>query len=114
MPDHLHLCVLGQEKEACDFVSRWKSYTTHESWKTGWSGKLWHERFLIKKPEKPAAESKVLNYVLDNPVEAGLVSMWKEWPYWAEPPYGKKGWSNHLGLVPRSLLRLFGKYIVYA
>ncbi len=94
MPNHLHLCVDGVFEKTKSVVDRWKSFTTHESWKHGWKGKLWQERYLPKEINSEKGESEVMEYVLWNPERAGLVSIWKEWPYWAEPPYGKIGWRK--------------------
>jgi REP element-mobilizing transposase RayT len=100
MPDHLHLCVDMDEKEAKIFVDRWKSFVTHASWKIGWAGRLWQSGALPKESRGQAAENEVIAYVLHNPEKAGLVHLWKEWPYWAEPPYGFQGWRNAGEAVP--------------
>jgi REP element-mobilizing transposase RayT len=94
MPDRLHLCVDGPLHLSNEFVGRWKSFVTHESWKFGWEGKLWRERFLPKECEGEKAEAEVIEYVLENPVKAGLVHCWRDWPYWAEPLYKKMGWKE--------------------
>ena len=105
MPDHLHLCLEGTEKEGKDFIAKWKSFITHESWNIGWKGKLWQESFFAKEAFTVDAELTVINYVLRNPEAASLVSMWKEWPYWAEPKFGKCGWQDFgeavSGLAPK-------------
>jgi hypothetical protein len=105
MPDHLHLCLSGPEKEAKDFIAKWKSFVTHESWKIGWQGKLWQEGFFAKEAYTAEAESAIIEYVLRNSEAAGLVSMWKEWPYWAEPRFDKRGWNDFgeavSGLAPK-------------
>ncbi len=94
MPDHLHLCLDGKEEKTKKFIAEWKSFITHESWKMGWSGKLWQAGALPKETIGPEGESAVIDYVLRNSQEAGLVSLLKEWPFWAEPRYDKKGWND--------------------
>ncbi|MBL8029323.1 MAG: transposase [Fibrobacteres bacterium] len=93
MPDHLHLCLEGAIEDE-GFLRRWKSFTTHESWNLGWQGKLWQERSFSKTAFTTISEIRIVEYVLRNPEAAGLVSRWKDWPYWAEPRFGKKGWDT--------------------
>ncbi|MFH0919276.1 MAG: transposase [Fibrobacterota bacterium] len=93
MPNHLHLCMEKGDDDPEHFLGRWKSFVTHESWKYGWSGKLWCDRHMAKKVNSPTATEIVISYVLFNPQKAKLVKLWKEWPYWAEPVFGKKGWK---------------------
>jgi len=73
MPDHLHLCINGTKQELKVFIDRWKSFVTHASWKNGWSGKLWQERFYATEANGESAKSAVVDYVLRNPQKAGLV-----------------------------------------
>jgi len=93
MPDHLHLCIEKGHDDPDYFLGRWKSFVTHESWKYGWNGKLWRDGHLSKEVVSLTATEKVTSYVLFNSQEAGLVSLWKEWPYWAEPIFGRKSWK---------------------
>ena len=95
MPDHLHLCLNDREEKAKTFVSEWKSFMTHESWKHGWKGKLWQEGAFTKESFNEAAELSVVGYVLHNPESAGFVKMWKKWPYWAQPFFNVKGWDEN-------------------
>jgi REP element-mobilizing transposase RayT len=96
MPDHLHfVCRLTvddakrfnggargvQTAGVLDHLARFKSYTTSQSWKLGFSGKLWQKNSYdrILDMERPFVE--VVEYTLNNPVRKELVKEWHEWPY---------------------------------
>ena len=93
MPDHIHVCLDDARETVKVFIERWKSYVTNTSWKLGWSGKLWQPKSYPEHLNTEQAVEKAVSYILSNPEEAGLVKMWKEYPYWAEPPFGKRGWK---------------------
>jgi REP element-mobilizing transposase RayT len=94
MPDHLHLCINDLKDKAKIFVDQWKSFITHESWKHEWKGKLWQEGVFTKEAFRDKDELSVVEYILNNPVRAGFIKMWKEWPYWAQPMFNVKGWDD--------------------
>jgi REP element-mobilizing transposase RayT len=82
MPDHAHLISLGTNDES-DLIlglEEFKQVTGH------WLGAnhpefKWQKSFydrVIRSTEELAA---TVRYVLDNPVRAGLVSNWFEYPY---------------------------------
>ena len=96
MADHLHfVCRLtdaevklistgarGMQPEGVlDHLARFKSYTTNQSWKHGFEGKLWQKSSYdrVLDMEKPLEE--IVRYTLENPVRKQLVRDWEDWPY---------------------------------
>ncbi len=95
MPDHLHfVCRLNRGSDGqvirgrqgiltegvLDHLARFKSYTTTQSWKHGLQGKLWQSSSYDRVLDSQRPFEQVLQYVLENPVRAGLVTHWKQWP----------------------------------
>ena len=83
MPDHLHLFATPNESHT-DFdrwISRWKGYVSHQlrSPYQRWQSGSFHHR--IRSGESAEAERE---YMMNNPVRAGLVSNAEEWPYRGE------------------------------
>ena len=86
MPDHLHLFVAIQ---APDFsLSTWIKSLKNTLSKTlrrmGQAAPHWQERFFdhLLRSEEPYQEK--WRYVRENPVGAGLVLRWEDWPYRGE------------------------------
>ena len=81
MPDHVHL-VLGPGS-GCDvirFVGEVKNLTQRAVWAQGFEGRLWQPRFWDRILREEEDVETVVQYVIHNPVRAGLVSEWHEWP----------------------------------
>ncbi len=83
MPDHLHmLCSSGDSGAP---LSRWldlfKSYTTHEFMKSGGRAPLWQRSAHDHVCRAAERAEKVLAYIADNPVRAGLAERWEDWPW---------------------------------
>jgi putative transposase len=84
MPNHVHVCVRIHHKTRLgDMVGSWKSYTARcfqrampDKRPPFWQRGYW-DRFI--RNEKHLEE--VLQYILHNPVKAGLVESPEEWPY---------------------------------
>jgi putative transposase len=83
MPDHLHVLVSPAESAAnvSVFLDRFKSYTTNCYWKLGGTGRLWQPsaRDRLKRPSESL--QTLVAYIANNPVRAGLVKSWTQWPY---------------------------------
>jgi len=85
MRDHLHLVARPGPLSIIQFLDRWKSWSTRLAWSAGHQGPLWQpsawDRALRNEQEFAAA----VEYVLRNPVAAGLVELTEEWPHaWSE------------------------------
>ncbi len=78
MPDHLHLLLRPGRLDIVTFLDRWKSWTTRLAWGAGHRGPLWQPSFWDRSIRQDDFDG-VLQYILLNPVEAGLVKAWDEW-----------------------------------
>lgn len=87
MPNHLHLVVrlLENGKGLMRTLQRFKSYTAlHANRHLGRTGQFWqresYDHIIRDAPEL----DRVIAYVLNNPVKAGLIRDWTLWPhtYW--------------------------------
>ena len=89
MPDHLHLVAAPRTArgDVCACVDRFKSASTRVAWRGGRSGRLWQPRYhdhVVRLEESLAA---ICEYVLLNPVRAGLVRRFEDYPWggWLDP-----------------------------
>ena len=87
MPDHLHILVSPREDGSCmlTFVDRFKGKSTNVSWEHGWQGKLWQKRsydHLVRNSEELRS---IAQYVLDNPVRAGLAETYEDYLWMGVP-----------------------------
>jgi putative transposase len=76
MPDHLHVIVSPGEHGASslEYIQRLKGWTSFLLHRAGWDGPLWQPDLydhLIRKDEDLRS---IADYILANPVRAGLVS----------------------------------------
>ncbi len=77
MPDHLHLLVsFGRGHEMTRVVTAWKRYvaTPH--------GIEWQCGFFEHRLRRAESAREKGEYILHNPVRAGLVEDAAKWPYW--------------------------------
>ncbi|MDB5235186.1 MAG: hypothetical protein JWR44_2179 [Hymenobacter sp.] len=87
MPNHVHLVVriLEEAPPLVKTLQRLKSYTATEANKLlGLAGAFWQAESYDHVVRKGELE-RIVAYVLENPVKAGLVEDWEQWPhtYWA-------------------------------
>ena len=89
MPNHIHVLIKTYESYSLsDIIHSWKSFTSNKiqthlksagkmpTLPAIWQQEYW-DRFI--RDEKHFASS--INYILDNPVKAGLVKESKDWPW---------------------------------
>ncbi len=82
MPDHVHLVV--SPSPSCDvisFVGQFKNLAQRAAWKLGVDGAFWQKSFwdhFLRADEDVRA---AVQYALDNPVRAGLVTVWRDYPF---------------------------------
>ncbi|MEX2142036.1 MAG: transposase [Pirellulales bacterium] len=96
MPDHLHFVCRLTDKEVrlinhgvrgyqpegiLDHLANFKSYTTNQSWRLGFQGKLWQKGSYDRVIDLDWPFGEVVEYVLNNPVRKGLVRNWQDWKY---------------------------------
>ena len=86
MPDHIHLfCApvgLGYPSLKT-WTSFWKSLSARQ-WPNPNIGKVWQRDFWDTQLRKGDSYSEKWNYVVNNPVRAGLAANADEWPYQGE------------------------------
>ena len=77
MPDHVHLLVSfpQTDKRIQTVVSKWKEWTT-KTLKINWQRDFFEHR--LRKEESPREKA---DYILLNPVRAGLAESAEDWPY---------------------------------
>jgi putative transposase len=94
MSNHIHLIIdttgFGEAVPRQDdrllsltqIMASLKSYTAHESNKLlHRSGQFWQRESYDHVIRDGDELERMIRYVLNNPVKAGLVSYWKEWPW---------------------------------
>ena len=81
MPDHLHVLWLGlsdqsDQRVAMEFIRKHlRPALSPAQWQQP------HDRVLREREVLPEAFLIVANYILENPVRAGLVSKWTDYPH---------------------------------
>jgi len=81
MPDHIHIQLSPLEANLVDLISRWKSFTANLLRRKGLIGPCWQRGFYdhaIRKDEDIRATAE---YVVNNPVRAGFVENWVDYPF---------------------------------
>jgi REP element-mobilizing transposase RayT len=106
MPDHLHILLQlpgrtsnspdddvagatvlrrGPPQTLGSVMATLKGYTTHESWKAGYEGKLWQTNFYDHILRGYESGIRVAEYILESPVRAGLVRQPDDYPWSGRP-----------------------------
>ena len=81
MPDHAHLLVqIMDGARLVDVVGDLKSNSTRRWWAQGGTGPLWQRSFHDRGLRTARDYERAAVYLLDNPVRAGLVEEWEEYP----------------------------------
>ncbi len=81
MPDHLHLQVAPRKGNLVDLISGWKSFTANLLKKNGLEGPIWQRGFYDHALRKEEDIRAVAEYIVNNPVRAGLVESWRDYPF---------------------------------
>ena len=86
MPDHVHFFCAEQAEGAkhplSRFVGSWKEWTAKGILGLfKMPGPLWQEEFFDHVLRSDESYAEKWAYVCENPVRAGLVAKWEEWPY---------------------------------
>ncbi|ALW86634.1 hypothetical protein AUC43_17045 [Hymenobacter sedentarius] len=85
-PVHLVMRVLEEAPPLVKTLQRLKSYTATQANKLlGRIGTFWQAESYDHVVRKGELE-RVLAYVVENPVQAGLVEDWEQWPYTYQAP----------------------------
>ena len=77
MPDHVHFILsFGRmDKRMQAIMSKWKEWTAKTL------GIRWQRDFFEHRLRRDESFREKADYVLANPVRAGLVKRWEDWPY---------------------------------
>ncbi len=90
MPNHFHL-LLRSDNEAQNISKFMKSilqsYSRYFNKSRNHTGHVFEGRFCHKSVNNRLDMKKVKKYILDNPVKAGLVKKYYDWPYYWICPY---------------------------
>ena len=85
MPNHVHLVAhLPADAVAplARTLQRLKSHTArHLNRLRNASGRVWHRESYDHRVRNAAELDRIVAYVLNNPVKAGLAKTWPEWPH---------------------------------
>jgi REP element-mobilizing transposase RayT len=83
MPNHGHvLCEPLAGHTVAELVRSWKSFTARRINRLlGRSGALWMEDYWDRYMRDEAHYHRVVEYIHDNPVKAGLVKEARDWPW---------------------------------
>ena len=88
MPDHVHLVL--SPSESCSiitFVGQFKNLVLRSSWKHGVVGSFWQQGFWDHFLRADEDLRVAVEYVLANPVPAGLVEDGRRYPYSGSPEF---------------------------
>ena len=83
MPNHVHvLCEPLSGYSISALVGSWKAYTARRINRLlGRSGALWMEDYWDRYIRDAGHYQKVIAYIHDNPIQAGLVEAAEDWPW---------------------------------
>jgi REP element-mobilizing transposase RayT len=86
MPDHIHLfCAPGvlHAESLKHWVQYWKSIAS-KNWPRATEQPIWQRDFWDRQLRRQESYSAKWQYVLANPVRAGLIASPEEWPFQGE------------------------------
>ena len=83
LPDHAHLIVEITNGNLVNLMRDLKTRTTRLWWEHGGTGAIWQKSFHDRGLRGPNVFDAAIKYVLDNPVRAGLVDQWENYPFLA-------------------------------
>ena len=81
MPDHVHVVVEPMRVELGQWVSRFKNEVQREARRLEHPTKFWQRSFWQRRVRSERDLAVKIAYVLDNPVRAGLVGDWRDYPF---------------------------------
>lgn len=84
MPDHVHFFAspLAEAKALGDFIGRWKEWTAKIILRTiVGTSPFWQHRFFDHVLRSQHSYAEKWEYVLQNPIRAGLAKAPGDWPY---------------------------------
>ena len=91
MPDHLHLLVCNAEVPISRIMNLLKGRCSRNIRRIHPRIKVWHPSYWDHIVRRNEGIYRVLHYILMNPVRAGLVGNWWEFPWLGSPMLGPVG-----------------------
>lgn len=102
MPNHVHVLVETWEPLA-KILKKWKSYTASEAIKLlGRVQPFWKADYFDRYIRDLEQYRRVVRYIENNPVKAGLVLAPAEWP-WSSARYRGRFGSDELPFIPQTV-----------
>jgi putative transposase len=91
MPDHLHLVVTGtsETSDLTRFVHLAKQRSGYRFTRTS-RMRLWQDSYFEHVLRNVDVETRVIRYVMDNPIRAGLVTSPADYPHWGSQRYSRE------------------------
>jgi len=94
MPDHVHALVAPENQgNVVDWVRRFKGRVAADARQQGLRN-LWQRSFHDHVLRVEEAVADVVSYVLANPVRAGLVEDWRQWPHHGSLTWDLSEWVD--------------------
>jgi len=81
MEDHLHLLLAPRKANLIDLINGWKSFTANLLLKNGLTGTCWQRGFYDHALRKEEEVQDVAEYIVFNPVRAGVANDWTDYPF---------------------------------
>ncbi len=82
MPEHVHVVIsIGEEGDLISILHDFKSFTTNRWRKRTGQDNLWQESFYDHGVRRSERMDDLIAYVIKNPVDAGLVPDWQDYPW---------------------------------
>jgi REP element-mobilizing transposase RayT len=76
MPDHIHLLLsISPDQPMAKVIGLWKHWLAREH------GVIWQPNFFDHRLRNEESINQKGDYILQNPVRAGLVGRAEDWPY---------------------------------
>lgn len=85
MPNHVHFLIAAISENPTPLrtaLRQWKGHVARRAnLQLGRRGAFWQEDWFDRWMRNDAEEERVLDYIRQNPVKAGLVRTWSDWPW---------------------------------
>ena len=83
MPDHAHVLLSPADprRPIGDWLQSFKGFTTNQHKKRTGAARLWQTTAHDHVCRTEETAERVLTYIVNNPVRAGLVECWQDWPW---------------------------------
>jgi len=108
MPNHVHALIEVWHRPLGEIMKSWKSYTCREANRLlGCDSTFWQEDYFDRYIRDEDHFRRVVRYIENNPVKAGLVRMAAEWP-WSSAHYRNQAGTSEKTLVHPAARRIPG------